>query len=69
LEFTIECGSFVILTDHKFSIFAKRRQLVVLDADARIVWLVGQRTDQRFAVAPSTMQVLQLQFIPNLCNK
>ena len=55
------------LTDHKFSIFEKCRQLVVLDADARIVWLVGQRTDQRFAVDPSTMQVLQLQFIPNGC--
>ena len=56
-------------TDHKLSIFEKRRQLVVLDADTHIVWLVGRRTDQRFAVDPSTMQVLQLQFIPNLCNK
>lgn len=49
------------LTDHKLSIFEKRRQLVVLDAEARVVWLVGQRTDQRFAVDPSTKQVLQLQ--------
>lgn len=48
------------LTDRKLSIFEKRRQLVVLDADARIVWLVGQRTDQRFAVAPSTSQVLRI---------
>ena len=38
------------LTDRKRSVFEKRRQLVVADADGNIVWLVGERVDQRFAL-------------------
>ena len=46
------------LTDLKRSVFDKRRQLVVTDADDRIVWLVGERTDQRFCVETTTQRVL-----------
>lgn len=48
------------LTDRKFSILEKRRQLVVTDGHGSIVWLVGQRTDQRFAIDSATRRVLTL---------
>lgn len=46
------------LTDKKKNIFEKRRQLVVCDANDRIVWLVGERIDNHFAITdiPSTCQ-------------
>ena len=46
------------LTDRKLTLFEKRRQMVVTDADGQILWLVGHRTDRRFAVTRSTRQVL-----------
>ena len=48
------------LTDRKRSLFEKRRQQVVCDAEGCIVWLVGERTDQRFAVVPSTRRLLRI---------
>ena len=48
------------LTDRKLTIFEKRRQLAFLDADGRIIWLVGQCIDQRYAVEESTVQILRL---------
>ena len=48
------------LTDRKCSILEKRRQLVVTDADGRIVWLVGERTDHRFCIEAATRRVLLL---------
>ena len=48
------------LTDRKRSLFEKRRQQVVCDAEGCIVWLVGERTDQRFAVLPSTRRLLRI---------
>ena len=54
------------LTDRKLSIFEKRRQTVVVDAEGCIVWLIGQRTDQRFAVDGSTACVLLCQLVPNV---
>lgn len=50
------------LTDRKYSLFEKRRQLVVADANGTIVWLVGERVDQRFAVNAATQRVLEIQF-------
>lgn len=46
------------LTDRKRSVFEKRRQLVVTDADDRIIWLVGERTDQRFCIDTTTCRVV-----------
>lgn len=46
------------LTDRKRNVLEKRRQLVVTDAAGRIVWLVGERTDQRFCVDGTTKKVL-----------
>jgi len=48
------------LTDCKLTLFEKRRQMVVTDAHDNILWLVGHRTDQRFAVTESTRQVLTI---------
>lgn len=50
------------LTDLKQTLFEKRRQLVVCDANGSIVWLVGRRTDQRVAVSAATRQVLVIEF-------
>lgn len=51
------------LTDRKRSVFEKRRQLVVTDAEGCIVWLVGERTDQRFCIDPTTSRTLQAEWL------
>ena len=48
------------LTDRKKNIFEKRAQLVLTDAQQRILWLVGERTDNRFRITPNTQQALCL---------
>lgn len=48
------------MTDRKMTLFEKRRQLVVTDAENQVVWLVGIRTDHRFRVLDSTTEVLAL---------
>lgn len=50
------------LTDRKFTLFQKRRQLVVTNAEDAIVWLVGLRPDNRFRVTPSTRQTLFVRY-------
>lgn len=48
------------LTDRKSSLFDKHRQLAVTDADGRIIWLVGERTDHRFRITEATTSVLHI---------
>ena len=48
------------LTDRKKNIFEKRAQLVLTDAQQRILWLVGERTDNRFRITTHTQQALRL---------
>ena len=50
-----------LMTDKKYSFFEKRRQLVVVDAQGVIVWVVGLRTDQRVAVTEATREVLMIK--------
>ena len=38
------------LTDRKLSVIDKSRQLVVTDAHNNILWLIGQRTDDRYKI-------------------
>lgn len=51
------------LTDRKKNIFEKRSQLVVTDAQGRILWLVGERSDNRFRVTSSTQRALRLTIV------
>lgn len=51
------------LTDRKFNLFDKQRQLVVADALGRIVWLVNQRPDDRFRITDTTDAVLKITCI------
>ena len=54
------------LTDRKRSYFDRQRQLAVFDADNTLLWLVGERTDNRFRVTERTHDVLQLEYIETL---
>lgn len=48
------------LTDRKFSLFQKESQYVVCSGD-KIVWLVGERSDDRFRVTEETERVLVIR--------
>ena len=48
------------LTDRKFSVFDKENQWVVC-ASENIVWLVDERTDNRFRVTEKTRRVIVIK--------
>lgn len=48
------------LTDIKLSLFDKRRQLVLSDAEDRIVWVVGRRLDNRVCIVSESENVLRI---------
>lgn len=54
------------LTDRKFSLFQKERQCVVCSED-RIVWLAGERIDDRYRVTEETKRIaiIRLNFQQN----
>ena len=52
-----------MMTDLKMNVFEKRRQLVVVDAQGNVLWLVGIRVDARVAVSASTADVVELRLI------
>lgn len=49
-----------LMTNRKMTVFEKRRQLVVVDGEGNMVWLVGIRTDNRCRVSSDTTEVLRL---------
>ena len=51
-----------LMTDQKMTVFEKRRQLVVVDSQGVIVWLVGLRAAQCVAVTDQTKEVLEIEF-------
>lgn len=53
------------LTDLKLSRLDKRSQLVVLDADGQIIWVIGRRISQLCAITPSTQTMLQISIAEN----
>ena len=53
------------LTDRHRSLNEKRSQMVVEDADGRIIWLAGERTDNRFRVDAATTEVLIITLAQN----
>lgn len=46
------------LTDRKLTLFDKRRQLVVADAADNVIWLVGERADNRARITPASTKAL-----------
>ena len=50
-----------LMTDAKMTLFEKRRQLLVADAQGVIVWAVGLRTSALAAVTEDCREVLELQ--------
>lgn len=53
-----------LMTDLKFSIFDKRKQMVVVDAQDVIIWLVGVRVSAAVAVTDYTGEVLKMNLTP-----
>lgn len=51
------------LTDKKLSNFEKKEQLVLTDKSDNILWLIGQRTDNRFKITDQTTKSLRISFI------
>ncbi len=51
------------LTDCKCSLFEKRNKFVVEDAKGQIVWLVGERIDNRCRIVSSTQTVLKIALL------
>ena len=51
-----------LMTDLKMTVFERRRQLVVVDSQGVIVWLVGLRAAQCVAVTDHTKEVLEIEF-------
>lgn len=45
-------------SDHKFSLVQKQRQLLLLDATGRILWIVDQRTSHPFRLTEATERIL-----------
>lgn len=50
------------LTDRKFSLFEKRRQLVLCDSEDKVVWLVCERPDERFKITSATSNAIEIAF-------
>lgn len=51
------------LTDRKKSVLEKREQKVATDANGDIVWLIGERTDNRFSVTTATKRTLVIELV------
>ena len=45
-------------TDHKYSLLDKQRQLLLVDAHDRILWIVGHRTAHHCRVTPASQRLL-----------
>ena len=51
------------LTDRKLSLVQKEQQLCLTDSTGDIVWLVGQRINNKNSVTPDTINVLRVRYI------
>lgn len=40
----------------------EKEKIWVIESNQKIIWIVGQRIDDRFKISPSTKQMLQIQF-------
>ena len=46
------------MTDKRFSLIDKQKQMVIEDASGNIIWLVGERTDERYKITNKTTYAL-----------
>jgi tRNA(Ile)-lysidine synthase len=51
------------LTDRKKTLFEKRRQLVLTNSNGDILWLVGERPDNRYRITAKTTTALTISMI------
>lgn len=51
------------LTDRKKNAFEKQNQLVMLDADDNVLWLIGERPDARCCITDNTIKALVVRYI------
>ena len=51
-------------TDHHLALPDKQRQLLLVDADDTILWIVGRRTSHPHRVTPDTRQILEVTLPP-----
>lgn len=51
------------LTDRKRNLIEKRRQMVMADARGQVIWLVGERPDNRCRITGTTHRYVQLTYI------
>jgi len=58
------------LADRGLHAARRRRQLVVTDAEGRILWVVGARTDNRFRITNATREALKINVstVESACN-
>ena len=50
------------LTDRKKNTFEKQSQLVMLDADGNVLWLIGERPDARCCITSGTINALVVRY-------
>jgi tRNA(Ile)-lysidine synthase len=53
----------------KYSLLDKERQLLLVDADDRILWLIGERPDDRVRLTPGSEAALRIIFEPKKDKK
>ena len=51
------------LTDRKKNVFEKQSQLVLLDANDNVLWLVGERPDARCCITENTIKALTIRYL------
>ena len=49
--------------DTKFNQFEKEEQWLLCAGDD-IIWIIGQRADDRFKIRPSTREILKIEYYP-----
>jgi tRNA(Ile)-lysidine synthase len=49
--------------DRKYSL-VKKDQVLVLESEGKIAWIIGERIDERFRVTESTSKILLIRLFP-----
>ena len=52
------------MIDSKIPVTLKQ-QVLILESEKEIMWLIGHRTDERFKVTSETKAMLKIEFLPN----